>query len=363
MDSSSEARRKEKSSKLFFTQNDPGDRQGTYTPGSALKLQLLYDKLEKLMRRELSKWWGIVSLQQYIDAERVPRGLCIYTIPSYEDTDPDLLEEWAENAKVSSLNMMRILIKYASKERVKILEEIEQTTKEILTTVTQAYFDELKANLDKKLIKYKEDITAKKQRTFLRDFKDYQSGRILTFYRKYDYMYSEDYKDPVPEAASGASGANVHESEESDVSDTILDDSTQVHDDPIMNLEVLGIETDATCPSPFKPKSIFLPTIQNDAIDVFERDVISQLKKIRFGPTGSKYDNLSPSQRAALATLAKDRNIVIRESDKGGNVVVLDKNHYLHEGVRHLNVPDCYVKAKQSDWKKSIAKYHDMLTE
>ncbi|KAJ1129499.1 hypothetical protein NDU88_007867 [Pleurodeles waltl] len=179
----------------------------------------MYDKLEKLMRKELSKWWEIESLQQYIEVERVPRGLSIYTIPSYEDPEPELLEEWAENSKISSLNMMKILIKYASKDRENIIEEIEKTTKLILTLVSQSTFDEVKDNLDKKLSKFEEEFTVKKQRKFIRDFKDYQSGRILTFHHKYEHMYSEGYKDLILSGDIGRSGINLGLTEESDVSD------------------------------------------------------------------------------------------------------------------------------------------------
>ncbi|KAJ1117816.1 hypothetical protein NDU88_006012 [Pleurodeles waltl] len=58
-------------------------------------------------------------------------------------------------------------------------------------------------------------------------------------------------------------------------------------------------------------------TVQNYAIEVFGRDVINQLKKIRSGTGNIEFDYLSPSQRLALDKLAKDPYIVIRESDKG----------------------------------------------
>ncbi|KAJ1177726.1 hypothetical protein NDU88_002978 [Pleurodeles waltl] len=110
--------------------------------------------------------------------------------------------------------------------RAKTLEEIEQLTKEILTFTTPENFEEVKVNLDKKLIKYEEDITAKKQRTFLRDFKDYQAGRILTFHRKYDHMFSNEYRESLPDMRKDTTGTEVHESEESDMSDSNYSDTT-----------------------------------------------------------------------------------------------------------------------------------------
>ncbi|KAJ1158880.1 hypothetical protein NDU88_011553 [Pleurodeles waltl] len=69
---------------------------------------------------------------------------------------------------------------------------------------------------------------SKKQRKFLRDFKDYQSGRILTFHRKYDHMYAENDKELVVENSNRDFTLEVEESDisdgnQSDVSDSLLD--------------------------------------------------------------------------------------------------------------------------------------------
>ncbi|KAJ1101388.1 hypothetical protein NDU88_006456 [Pleurodeles waltl] len=168
MASSLEVRQKEKSSKLFSALmiDTKGKMDNFVNGGSELKLQLLHEKMEKLLRKEISKWWEIESLQKYIDVERVPRGLRIYTIPTYEDPDPDMLEEWAKNSKNSSLNMMKILIKYAIKDRKKILEEIEKVSTEIVSLTSEDAMEEFKKNLEKKLSSFEADIMSKKQRKF-----------------------------------------------------------------------------------------------------------------------------------------------------------------------------------------------------
>ncbi|KAJ1137349.1 hypothetical protein NDU88_003760 [Pleurodeles waltl] len=119
--------------------------------------------------------------------------------------------------------MMRILTKYAAKDRNRILEDIEKTRLELLTITTQESVDEFMKGLERKLMKLEEDITNKKQRKLIRDFKDYQSGRILTFHRKYDHMYKDE--------GSGVKAKNVdvtttstEEQVESDVSDGNLSD-------------------------------------------------------------------------------------------------------------------------------------------
>ncbi|KAJ1116721.1 hypothetical protein NDU88_004927 [Pleurodeles waltl] len=116
--------------------------------------------------------------------------------------------------------MMRILIKYAFKDRKKILEEIDKLTAEILSMVSVDALEEFKNNLEKKLTKFEEDVTSKKQGKFIRDFKDYQSGRILTFHRKYDYMYTENEREPPAGLVENNTGEHIREVEKSDVSDS-----------------------------------------------------------------------------------------------------------------------------------------------
>ncbi|KAJ1180798.1 hypothetical protein NDU88_006014 [Pleurodeles waltl] len=119
--------------------------------------------------------------------------------------------------------MMRILTKYAAKDRNRILEDIEKTQLKLLTITTQESVDEFMKGLEKKLMKLEEDITNKKQRKFIRDFKDYQSGRILTFHRKYDHMYKDE---GFGENAKNVdvTTTSIEEQVESDVADGNLSD-------------------------------------------------------------------------------------------------------------------------------------------
>ena len=46
--------------------------------------------------------------------------------------------------------------------------------------------------------------------------------------------------------------------------------------------------------------------------------------------------NITLEQRKALSTLAKDTHIIIKPADKGGQIVLQDKAHYLQEALRQL---------------------------
>ena len=71
-----------------------------------------------------------------------------------------------------------------------------------------------------------------------------------------------------------------------------------------------------SCPSGFKPKSVFNPHVINSAIDTYEKAVINDLKKVRQRNRWGQ-DNLSKVQREALKSLKDDDNIVIVNPIRG----------------------------------------------
>lgn len=74
-------------------------------------LKAQFGKLKHLYECEIRKWWEATSLQNYIEVQRIPRGLRIYTIPAYENPDPKLLDEWAAYTTEMSVGMLKILFK------------------------------------------------------------------------------------------------------------------------------------------------------------------------------------------------------------------------------------------------------------
>mgnify|MGYP002805180685 CR=1 FL=1 len=55
------------------------------TNTTAISWKQKCSKLERLMEKEVSKWWELTTLTCYIEVNRVPRGLRIFTIPTYEN--------------------------------------------------------------------------------------------------------------------------------------------------------------------------------------------------------------------------------------------------------------------------------------
>lgn len=94
----------------------------------------------------------------------------------------------------------------------------------------------------------------------------------------------------------------------------------------------------------FKPKSTFLPPINNSSVETFcrlvEQDVFSCLRIGEY----SLRPNLTNSEKDALHTLMTDEDIVIKPADKGGSIVIQDKSTYVKEIERQLGDVNFYMR-------------------
>lgn len=158
-------------------------------------LRAMFVKLERLKKQELSRWWDGITLQQYIDNKKTPRGLGILIFPTFEDLSDELLKEWEANLEGASLTMMQILIRHAIEKGAKLLSEIEVVEKEIETCESKDLVDK-NYEIPKKVIEgHQNYLKKKKLRKIKKDDKDYREGRIYTFAKKFDSItINEDRK-------------------------------------------------------------------------------------------------------------------------------------------------------------------------
>ncbi|XP_075684194.1 uncharacterized protein LOC142652437 [Rhinoderma darwinii] len=94
------------------------------------------------------------------------------------------------------------------------------------------------------------------------------------------------------------------------------------------------------------PSTKFAPLNDNTPIDVFVKVVEDQLRLLdRSRPSGF---NTTQDEMVALRSLKGDDTIIIKPSDKGGNVVVMDRTRYSMMCYQILNDHQCY-KVLESD--------------
>ena len=62
----------------------------------------------------------------------------------------------------------------------------------------------------------------------------------------------------------------------------------------------------------------------------------------------NKFHNISTLEREAIRNLASDTSIVIKQADKGGAVVILDRDDYIKEGIRQLSDIKFYTQTDEN---------------
>ncbi|KAJ1115587.1 hypothetical protein NDU88_003809 [Pleurodeles waltl] len=113
-----------------------------------------------------SKYCKTTSLQKYLEVDRVPMGLRIYTALFYENPDPKLPEEWAEYKTASTKGMVKMLVIYAVSDAKKFLQEIKRIEEEIALNPDKTVAEDFHKQMKLRFIAYEEKIKQVKKITF-----------------------------------------------------------------------------------------------------------------------------------------------------------------------------------------------------
>ena len=112
----------------------------------------------------------------------------------------------------------------------------------------------------------------------------------------------------------------------------------------------------------FKIKSKWVPPVHDEAIRSFrsavKTDILDHKQKKRYK------NNLTLAERKALQGLKANKDIIIKNADKGGAVVVMNTKDYIKEAERQLNDENFYVKIPRdltTDHEEQVRTYVNNL--
>jgi hypothetical protein len=80
----------------------------------------------------------------------------------------------------------------------------------------------------------------------------------------------------------------------------------------------------------------------NTILDNIEKDASTAAESVKH----SKSDNITKAERLAIQQLRNNKQIVINKADKGSTVVVVNRDDYIKDGLKHLDNPSVYRKLK-----------------
>ncbi|XP_073435684.1 uncharacterized protein [Dendrobates tinctorius] len=97
-----------------------------------------------------------------------------------------------------------------------------------------------------------------------------------------------------------------------------------------------------------KKKSLFVPPNSSAAIETFVEAVTRDIESLRSkGMEGFTKPNLRTEEVKAMNELIHDETIIIKRADKGGALVIMDKENYVAEIMRQIGDQDVYRKLSQ----------------
>ncbi|XP_053548919.1 cilia- and flagella-associated protein 46-like [Bombina bombina] len=114
-------------------------------------------------------------------------------------------------------------------------------------------------------------------------------------------------------------------------------------ENPLTPTEEISVShLDIKVDSGFKRKSEYMPPLALvPAVKLFVREVEKEINKISFDKITK--DNLNRDERNALHDLMNKSGIIIKQADKGGNLVVMNETNYVNEVKRQLKNKDQYM--------------------
>lgn len=147
-------------------------------------------------------------------------------------------------------------------------------------------------------------------------------------------------------------------------------DIMQILGSPSITNDELTLFTQHLATSPpivhsrFKPQSIFYPTYaKGPYIETFYRVVYSDLLKLCNSSKKPPYyhNNLTPAEIKSLDSLMHNTEIVIKAADKGGGIVIQNREVYVAEAHRLLADTNTYVPLATDPTKNFAMELHDLV--
>lgn len=125
----------------------------------------------------MAHWWDAELLNNYIQVDRIPRGLRVLKKCNF--LEMDLQQEWNEISLSCSKLWIQIIIKQRKRFLTGIGEKIAQTLKALEKYENIPEFVEWDKKINTLVSNYEKSLLIKKNNKFLRDKTDFDQGQIF----------------------------------------------------------------------------------------------------------------------------------------------------------------------------------------
>ncbi|XP_077346362.1 uncharacterized protein LOC143989996 [Lithobates pipiens] len=273
-----------------------------YSPRRETDVGGLFVRLKNLTTSEIHAQWDIAFLETYIREAMVARSLRWEVSPPRGDPD---VESWYKFFNDAGIDLLRFLVRRKTEKLTRLDEDIKIIKEKLTPFVNGGEYKECSKNLQKVLEKEERDQKIKKKKKYGRDREDYQTGYVFVWQKKLALENEENMTmDTLPQGA--------------------------VLNGPMNNPTLARAQQGPY----YSPRRGPIPPNIRVFRDVVLRDLDSlKVRKVR----------MQRDLEAGLDSLCTNKSLVIRPADKGGGIVVLDREDYLKEMHRILEDNETYT--------------------
>lgn len=147
----------------------------------------LLKRLERSMIKEMRLWWDISTLENYLKAGRIPRGLRIRKFPAFTDVSKDFVEAWNDTLSACSSKLMELIIDLHAKRHTVIQSDIKEVQTKLLNLEAKSDTADLLNDIKYRVQKLETDVKRNKREKFLRDKRDYELNRVYDWNTKVNF--------------------------------------------------------------------------------------------------------------------------------------------------------------------------------
>ncbi|OCT67848.1 hypothetical protein XELAEV_18039149mg [Xenopus laevis] len=219
--------------------------------------------------------------------------------------------------------------------------KIEEAERKVQATVSAEQYQAAQGKLNESLRQFRLKLESRKRQKFLRDESDYAENRV------YRWAPREGYRTRNQRKPERGPGTNV---EDLEAFFRRIRLSAELND----NVEMANTETDHYCNTFFLQdwglynSSTYMPAKSNAVVETYIKGVKYEMSllenRYKKGEIKLPKENITLEERRALLSLQNNKSLVIKPADKGGAVVVMDKEFYINTIITMLDDTTTYQK-------------------
>ncbi|OCT84276.1 hypothetical protein XELAEV_18022430mg, partial [Xenopus laevis] len=154
--------------------------------------------LERALKRSVALELHSCTLAEYHGLKHIPRGLRVHLCPTLFSENSEFCKKFEGILNKCSLDIITITIEYIQKELVTVSEQVS-TIEAQLTHLSnrEEDFASLKAQIDKTVLRFREETEECKRRKFVRDAEDYVNALVYRWTPGQAYVAPPFYRNQI----------------------------------------------------------------------------------------------------------------------------------------------------------------------